>query len=83
MSKHPAVLLAGVATVSFAVAAPVAAEPAPAGQEWHTTTVALPDGYHAEIRYFGDVPPQVTVAMPTGQALEHGVRGRGADEADT
>ena len=59
MPKHHAALLAGAATLAFAILSPAAA----VGQEWHTTTAALPDGSTAEIRYAGDVPPQVTIAM--------------------
>ncbi|MBV1686947.1 hypothetical protein KRR38_04475 [Novosphingobium sp. G106] len=63
MPKHFAVLLAGAAGL-FGAGSAFAA---PAGPEWHTTTVALPDGSQAEIRYVGDVPPQVTVSMPVVQ----------------
>lgn len=70
MPKHPAILLAGAAALVAASAASAAAP------EWHTTTVALPDGSQAEIRYVGDVPPQVTVSMPVVQDR----RGAAADE---
>ena len=54
--------------VAFAGAAALSATAAfAAGPEWRTTTVALPDGSQAEIRYVGDVPPQVTVSMPVVQ----------------
>lgn len=78
MSKPLAALLAGAAVLVNAGAA-FAAEPA--SPEWHTTTVALPDGSHAEIRYAGDVPPQVTVSMPV-QDRRAALTGKVADEVD-
>jgi hypothetical protein len=65
MPKHPAVLLAGAGVLVTASAALAAT--APASPEWRTTSVALPDGSQAEIRYVGDIPPQVTVSMPVVQ----------------
>jgi hypothetical protein len=63
--KHLAVLLAGAAVLVSAGAASAAT--APASPEWHTTSVALPDGSQAEIRYAGDIPPQVTISAPVVQ----------------
>lgn len=53
-------LLAGAATL-FAAAAGAATP------EWRTTTVDLPDGSKAEIKYVGDIPPKVSVTMPVVQ----------------
>jgi hypothetical protein len=77
MPKHPAVLLA--AALVTAGAAPAAT---PASSEWRTTTVALPDGSQAEIRYVGDVPPQVTVSMPVVQDRRAALAEEAVDEAD-
>lgn len=76
MPKHPAILLAGVAALVAAGSAHAAAP------EWHTTTVALPDGSHAEIRYVGDVPPQVTVSMPVVQDRRAAVADEVLDKVD-
>lgn len=54
--------LFGVAAVLAGAGSAVAQTP-----EWRTTTVDLPDGSRAQIRYLGDVPPQVTVAMPASR----------------
>lgn len=61
MRKYHSVLLASVALIcaSAASAAP--------GLQWHTTTVALPDGSQAEIQYVGDIPPRVSIAQPVVQ----------------
>lgn len=77
MPKHPAVLLAAIAALVTAGAASAA----PASSEWRTTTVALPDGSQAHIRYVGDVPPQVTVSMPIVQDPRAAVADEIADEA--
>jgi len=77
MPSHHAILLAGAAALVFAGSAPAAAQPVAAGQPWHTTTVALPDGATAEIHYVGEVPTQVTVAM----AQPHDWRRHGGREA--
>ena len=60
MSRLHVIAFAGAAALSATAA--FAAAP-----EWRTTTVALPDGSQAEIRYVGEVPPQVTVSMPVVQ----------------
>lgn len=55
-------LLAVLACTGLATAASGAA-----AQDWRTTTFDLPDGSKAEVRYVGDIPPQVTVSMPVVQ----------------
>lgn len=60
-------LLAGV-SAAFCAGAAIAAEP-----QWRTMSVDLPDGSVAQIRYVGDIAPQVTVSMPVvqgGEAVE-------------
>ena len=74
MPKHPAILLIGAVALVSATA--------PASPEWRTTSVALPDGSRAEIRYVGDIPPQVTVSMPVVQDPHTAVADEGADEVE-
>jgi hypothetical protein len=61
MVKLHSAMLAGAAMLSFGGSA-LAQSP-----EWRTMAVDLPNGSTAQIRYAGEVPPQVTVAMVTPQ----------------
>lgn len=81
---YAASLAAPLAAIALALpgAALAAPPPAPAPADWRTTTVDLPDGSKAEIRYVGDIPPRVTVTMPVVQEPRSGLTGDVIDEAD-
>ncbi|HEX3864061.1 MAG TPA: hypothetical protein VHY35_20450 [Stellaceae bacterium] len=53
-------LLAGVAALALGVAGSASAQNSqPSGTQTHVMTVRLPDGGIGQVRYVGDVPPQI------------------------
>ena len=66
MPQLPMVLIVAAA-ISGSTAVHALAPAPPPEREWRTTTVDLPDGSKAEIKYVGDVPPRVNVSVPGAQ----------------